>query len=349
MKNLHIALVAAIINGSILLWFSTNPANVRNGETPTLGEASQAFDRQQCLDINSRDSEECNLEKFPTTLPPGRHPNVLHSATDDNGEDPMLEEMPTADFKAYRRRDISSMYQELPGTRIERNPKFQGIAAKFVNMSPQRLDLMWDNGNGPPGNLLAHTGPFESGGTSTFPNHMFYFIKPKTKEVVCSMRVRKGTSVYYCDPFVEHDKKDPSAGVLWGPPRSLDILNDKERVLYNAALYNREFGSLYEDFTGSPWYGQFPQEPPRHHMHRADYFGQEHVVSTIETHFTSLPPEEELYRKLSVQEMMRNNTSTIPFQQYRKEGKMDITIKAVSVAPRIFQIDGFLSDVEVDQ
>lgn len=119
--------------------------------------------------------------------------------------------------------------------------------------------------------------------------------------------------------------------------------------MFSSALYNREFGSLYEDFTGSPWYGQFPQETPRHHMHRADYFGQEHTITSVETQFTSLPPEDVLYRKLSVHEMMRNKTSSIPFQEYRKEGKMDITIKAVSVAPRIFQIDDFLSDVEVDQ
>jgi hypothetical protein len=287
-------------------------------------------------------------------LPPGLHPYIQNdvdeeAAPEELGEDPMLQQMPTADFKAYKRQDISSMYQELPGTRIERTPKFQGLAAKFINMSPQRLDLTYDNAEGPPGDFLAHVGPFESGGTSTYPNHLFYFIKPKTNEVVCSMRLRKGTSIYYCDPFVRTDKKDPSAGVVWGPLWSLDTLTEQERGLYNAALYNREFGSLYKDFTGSPWYGQFPQEPPRHHMHRANYFGQVHTVTSVESHFTSLPPEDELYRKLSVQEMMRNETSSIPFQAYRQAGKMNITLKTVSVAPRIFQIDGFLSEVEVDQ
>ncbi|CAJ1967602.1 unnamed protein product [Cylindrotheca closterium] len=355
MKTHHIALGAFLVNCSVVLWYSIHPRDVQNGETPTLGEATQAFfDREQCFDIDNRDLDECQVEKFPTMLPPGLHPYAQHHDTDeeataeDMGEDPMLDQMPTADFKAYKRQDISSMYQELPGTRIERTPKFQGLAAKMVNMSPQRLDLTYDNGEGPPGSILAHVGPFESGGTSTYPNHMFYFVKPKTREVVCSMRIRKGTSVYYCDPFVDTDKEDPSAGVLWGPPRSMDTLMEQERDLYNAALYNREFGSLYEDFTGSPWYGQFPQEPPRHHMHRAEYFGQEHTVTSAESHFTSLPPDDELYHELSVQEMMRNETSSIPFQAYRQEGKLNITIKAVSVAPRIFQIDGFLSELEVD-
>jgi hypothetical protein len=58
-------------------------------------------------------------------------------------EDPMLVQMPDVDFKAYRRADISSFYQEPPGSRTEKRPAFQGQAGKFVNMSPESLDLYW--------------------------------------------------------------------------------------------------------------------------------------------------------------------------------------------------------------
>jgi hypothetical protein len=58
-------------------------------------------------------------------------------------EDPMLMQMPSVDFKAYRRADISSFYQQEPGSRIEQQPAFQGQAGKFVNMSPDTLELTW--------------------------------------------------------------------------------------------------------------------------------------------------------------------------------------------------------------
>ena len=60
-------------------------------------------------------------------------------------EDPMLATMPGefSHFKAYRRADISSFYQEPPGSRIEQTPSFTGQAGKFVNMSPERLELHW--------------------------------------------------------------------------------------------------------------------------------------------------------------------------------------------------------------
>lgn len=58
-------------------------------------------------------------------------------------EDPMLEEMPGLNFKAYKRADISSFYQESPGSRVETVPDFRGQAAKFQNMLNERLDLYW--------------------------------------------------------------------------------------------------------------------------------------------------------------------------------------------------------------
>ena len=62
---------------------------------------------------------------------------------EEEEEEPMLKKMPGLDFKAYVRQDISSMYQEPPGSRTEQTPAFTGQAGKFVNMSPERLDLYW--------------------------------------------------------------------------------------------------------------------------------------------------------------------------------------------------------------
>jgi hypothetical protein len=160
--------------------------------------------------------------------------------------------------------------------------------------------------------------------------------------------VEKGTSVYYCDPFIKYDPSDPSAGVVNGTVLSLLNLDDKEKELYDAAQFNREFAPLYRNFTGgSEWLANFPSKPPQHSMWRADFFGQEHQVRTKETQFVQIPPESEL-GKLSIVEMKRNASSPLPLRQYREPGFMNVTLKVVSVAPRILQIDNFLSEAEVE-
>jgi hypothetical protein len=275
---------------------------------------------------------------------------LLEEEEEEEQEDPMLAKMPGLDFKAYRRADISSFYQEPPGSRTEKKPSFTGQAGKFVNMSPERLDLYWDAGEGPPGNHMSQTGPFESTGTATFPGHVFYFVKPKTNEVACSFSMAQGTSVHYCNPFVDNDPNDPSSGVYIGERLSLETsLSEEMRTLYDAANFNREFAELYKNFTGgSEWLANYPSMPPQHHIWRADYFGQEHQIESQETQFVKLPPQDKLH-VLSRQEMRRHESAPIFLGEYRESGTMNITIKAVSCAPRIFQIDNFLSEVEVDQ
>lgn len=207
-----------------------------------------------------------------------------------------------------------------------------------------------DDGKGPPGSLICLARPFGSCGTATFPEHVFYFVRPKTHEVVCSFRMAKGTSVYYCDPFRPNDAQDPSAGVLGQAVQNVDdVLDEAQRRLYDAAVTNRQFGALYKNFTGgSEWLANHPSQPPQHYMWRADYFGQQHTVETVEAQFTNLPPEQDLH-KLSITEMKRDDDISIALPEYRAPGPVNFTLTVVSVAPRILQIDNFLSDIEVDQ
>jgi prolyl 4-hydroxylase len=52
---------------------------------------------------------------------------------------------------------------------------------------------------------------------------------------------------------------------------------------------------------------------------------------------------------MSLDDMRNKNTTSLPLQEWREEtGSLNLTLTVVSVAPRIIQIDGFLSDVEVD-
>ena len=62
-------------------------------------------------------------------------------------KDPMLKPMPIDKppyfYDVYMRKDISSFYQEEPGSRVETTPAYDGQAVKFINMSPFRMDLIW--------------------------------------------------------------------------------------------------------------------------------------------------------------------------------------------------------------
>jgi hypothetical protein len=325
-----------------ILWLSNETANGQSNEMvlpPLLGQLQQCsiLELEGGCSFGSDSGFAVDQESelpFETSRPMG---------------DPMLARMPGLDFMAYKRPDISSMYREAPGSRHEKIPSFKGQAGKFVNMSPERLDLYWDSEDGTIGQFMGATGPFESSGTSSFANHVFHFVRPSTQEIVCTFKVKQNVSVYYCDPFVPYDPSDPSAGVFDGPVRSHQNLTSAQLDLYGAALFNRNFAPLYKNFTGgSEWLGNFPTKPPTHHMWRADYLSQSHNITTRETHFLTLPPEE-LLPRLSQRDMRRNKLDGPVLMEYREPGTMNITITAVSVAPRIFQIDGFLSDVEVDQ
>jgi hypothetical protein len=51
--------------------------------------------------------------------------------------------MPDYDFMACVQRDVALFYEEEEGSMVEKKPEFKGQASKFVNMSPERLDLYW--------------------------------------------------------------------------------------------------------------------------------------------------------------------------------------------------------------
>ena len=81
-------------------------------------------------------------------------------------------------------------------------------------------------------------------------------------------------------------------------------------------------------------------------MWPAEYFGQQHWVTLAEMNFAQLPPKEEL-------------TETIPhpavhtpvLTEYRNASKhnyLNMTLRVISVVPRVFEITNFLSPAEVD-
>ena len=277
---------------------------------------------------------------------------VLDDKVEDE-EDPQLLLMQEYNFKAYVRADISSFYNEKPGSRMEHKPEYAGQAGKFINMSPDAVSLYWDGPNGPVLNE-EYVRPWASAGTACHPSHKFIFTKPnKPDQVLCRMTVVPGVSSYYCDPYADensHKETDPRARgeQLVGGGRSLNSLWAKDKAQYDAHTLNLKFAAAYKNFTGgSEWLSMYPKNPPRHKMWRADYFGQEHTVATKETQFVALPPADQL-QPLRKGEMRRTVDALLPYAEYRAPGEMNITIKALSCAPRIFEMKKFLSDAEVD-
>jgi len=174
-------------------------------------------------------------------------------------------------------------------------------------------------------------------------------MKGKPDQVLARCHVVPGTSVYYFDPYTADDNRDPSrCKYLGSKVRDTRKLSPEDYKEYNAHKNNLVFGAMYKNFTGgSEWLTMYPKNPPRHHIWRADYFGQEHRVVTPETQFREIPPADELHR-LKKEEMRRDTDEPVAFAEYREPGALNLTIKAMSCAPRAFAIEGFLSDAEAE-
>jgi len=338
---LAIPLIATVLD---MLWacflFQHHQAVV--ADIPTAQEIPATAEATELPDLCIGDAEVCNAAAVSDASASW---SKEHEQEDE--EDPMLKQMPDVNFKAYVRKDISSMYGEEPGSRTEKTPRFNGQAGKFVNMSPERLSLYWDGGSRG-ARFTGYAGPFQAGGTSTYPGHVFLLAPHGKPEEGAVCNVVKGTSTYFFDPFSEDQGESGRCRKAGQELRSLDELSEKDRASYNQHHYNLEFGQKYKEFTGSEWLTMYPRSPPRHKIWRADYFGQQHTVETAETHFVEYPPAESL-PMMTMEQLRRNATDPVKLAEYRSpDPTMNLTLTTVSVEPRAFEIIDFLSDVEVE-
>lgn len=360
---LWLPIVATVSNMLVALLSSPSPCHAQlasNTDILNMMTTTGDCQSQACL-LMPTDSgaETVQRDSMPSVTP---QEDVIYAMKKEEEavtyeKDPMLHKIPGLDFEAYVRADIATFYNKQPGTVQELQPVFNGQAGKFVNISPEPLALYWvaDDGSLSPINTMIPA--FASGGTATFPGHKFVFVKPRSaNQPLCTFTVTAETSVYYYDPFTspQDDKQfDPARCVPEPSAAPMDIeslpLTLKEK--YEANKFNFIFAGLYKNFTGgSEWLSMYPRNKPRHPMWRADYFGQEHHVLTEETHFHTDPGAALTRHKLSLDEMRRcsNDTAPLDLAEYRNPGTLNLTLKAASCAPRAFEIQNFLSDVEVE-
>lgn len=243
-------------------------------------------------------------------------------------------------FYAYVTPDVSTFYNQSAKSRTPTEPRFNGQFGKFINLSPETVRVHWhspDNGMEP--SYIADIEPFGSSGTATFSDHHFVVTsgtKKKGKTVLTEWKIEPGNSLYYYDPFDSN------------PVAAKKALTEQQFALYHMQLQNRAFAQQYRLFTGTDWLALYKQKhPPRFHMWRADTIGQTHVVISSENHYTELPPPNELKRGTSAYGPRPDELGRM--RQYRHQlPEVRLVLKALSCAPRVFEIQNFLSDVEVD-
>lgn len=241
------------------------------------------------------------------------------------------------EFRAYVQPDVSTFYQKPPGSLTEQTPAHNGWAAKFINMSPTiTIRLFWDPKDGRnKGSPMSIMAPFNSAGTASFPGHAFY-VTPVNDEsnILARFVMKPPQAVYYYDPItVEGDNEYLNEEAT---QQNLDALTHEQFMAYQAHIDNRNFGKQYFDFTGREYLAFYPRNSPSHDIWRADYFGQEHWVTTKETHYLTMPKDEELNSIDLVggaRVLKENDERLLP--QYRDgggnvEGMLNMTLKVVS-------------------
>jgi prolyl 4-hydroxylase len=275
--------------------------------------------------------------RFTSSFSNDNDPNLLpmtfHFPDDDR------EKIPPRKFLAYVQPDVSTFYRDVPGTHRPMKPRFQGLAGKFVNLSPDYLALYWEDGHG--GSLIADMPPFQAVGTATFPVHEFFISKKKDKhDVVHRIHIHPDQNLYVYDAFeLGH--------------ANVQDLSSEELDLYHIQKHNLYFAAQYREFTGRDWLSLYPhRQRPMYKMWNADYFGQQHWVMSSETHYIAEPPDEMLGR-LRPDEMHRDrrlylNARNLTRYRSEESSVLNMTLTVLSCAPRVFEIQNFLSHAEVD-
>mmetsp|Transcript_106 Transcript_106/g.163 ORF Transcript_106/g.163 Transcript_106/m.163 type:complete len:510 (+) Transcript_106:18-1547(+) len=259
----------------------------------------------------------------------------LQPVTVDFGEDRGVET-----YYSYVTPDVSTFYNATAGTKKAKQPSFPGHFGKFLNLSPDPVRIYWDGkGIGKDGNYIADMGPMEASATGTFPGHHFY-VTPKKEPttILHKWTVQKDVFLMIYDPYQN----------IQDDTQLLQKFYQNQLLLksYKLQKDNLHFAQEYKKVTGREWIGLYgPQKPLAYPLWSANYIGQTHIVPTQETHFTQFPSMEELQPLRQT----KTETSVRQLSQYRSDDReLNLTLTALSCAPRVFEIQHFLSSVEAD-
>lgn len=203
---------------------------------------------------------------------------------------------------------------------------------------------LFERGEGSVARIL---GPFEARGTGTFASHKFVFASHDEPTVALAKFEATGApnNLMPYDPYHVDGNEEQTR-------QNLAQLSENERQMYHKWRKTIRFNEEYKKVTGRAYLSAYPRASPSHFMWPADYFGQEHWVTTRETHFDALPPDVMMSPIVS-QGKARRLEPHHPrlLHKYRTQesssSTLNMTLKVISCAPRAFEIPNFLSAVEV--
>lgn len=216
---------------------------------------------------------------------------------------------------------------------------YTGFTAKFINLSTNPMNLFWDGKNKP--KFRARIEPFESFTTVTLPGNSFYMAPTYDKE-----HAMERWTLTADDAVVAYD-------AIGNDDELFLSLSKEYRKLYEMQKLNLKFAQEYLVTTKRLWLSAFPRPMPMHFMWDAEYFGQEHHVISNQSHFIRMPPVQEAMKHLdyadydAMAEKRQKDETFVNLKEYRQDGPLELTLKVASVAPRVFECENFLSDVEV--
>jgi hypothetical protein len=242
-------------------------------------------------------------------------------------------------FHAYISPDVATFYNATPGSKPTVEPLFVGLFGKFINLSPEPIRVYWQHGDlKQTPSYISDISAFGAAGTATYPGHIFLVTtkdekNPSLKTSLIKWTIVKENSLYIYNPIgsIEEASKTLSA---------------EDLELYKIQHRNLAFNGVYKRFTKRQWISLYGRKyPPRHFMWPADSFGQTHSVTTKETHITTLPPTEKMSK---IGYYGATETERALLQEYRApaDSELNLTLKVLSVSPRVFEIQNFLSEAE---
>lgn len=256
--------------------------------------------------------------------------------------DPNLQTM-TVDFgdrqetvDVYVMPDVSTFYNDTtePVKKVETD--FRGLFGKFINMSPQPIRVYWISNSGEK-QYIADLSPFGAAGTATYPNHRFVATERNDPEkILRNWTIKEFNSLYKYDPYESLEK-------------AKEELKSGEYKLYKLQHDNLSFDKIYRYKTGRQWLALYGRKhKPRYPMWPANYFGQTYQIITNETHFISQPPEDLAKAQLTSTPSLKDMEIREKLKPYRSPDEtLTLNMTVLSVEPRVFEIQNFLSGEEV--
>jgi len=255
-------------------------------------------------------------------------------------------------FWAYVTPNVSSFYQQDPPASRKVNPMYGGQAAKFINLSNKPISVYWEprQGDFDVGKAveIRSLPPFSAKGTSTFPTHSFVYATTDDGMAVKRFVVKHvdntaddaEENLYPYDPY--HDPSDPKIT----KETVARELSQQDQEMYWTWRKTLLFDKEYRKVTGRTYLATYLRPPPIHFMWPADYFHQQHWVTTRESHFISSPGD---MARTTVNLKRYQEEEPIALETYRDHTPyLNMSLKVLSCAPRVFEIENFLSPVEVE-